>query len=204
MHFAMAEVPGSSSEPVGTAQLMKIKIKTMEPATHELEVPASITIAALKREHIANLVDASADRQRIIYRGRALRDEQTLQAAGRFTFICSPARPSLQLTKPAPPPLGVEANDTLHLVIRPADMPAPSGGCFQNPLPLQGCMDVGDLDRICILHACATGVQAMRECLPLHAACRMPSREVWPLASACSPTCRSASPAGPGGLAQRC
>ena len=87
LHFAMAEVPGTSSESVGAAQLMKIKIKTMEPATHELEVPASITIAALKRDHIAILVDASADRQRIIYRGRALRDEQTLQGAGRFTRL---------------------------------------------------------------------------------------------------------------------
>ena len=70
----------SSAEPMGT---IRITIKTMTPSEHNLEVSPLCTVASLKSNHIAPLVNAGAERQRLIFRGRALsNDAQTLQAAG--------------------------------------------------------------------------------------------------------------------------
>lgn len=94
----------SPSQAAATAaqreETIKIKVKTMQPATYELTVLPGISIAALKRDHLSVMVpDAPAERQRIIYRGRALRDDQTLREAG------------------------VSDDDTLHMVLRPANAP---------------------------------------------------------------------------------
>ena len=78
----MPDIAGSSATSSGGPRI-KLKIKTMEPATYDLEVPRSITIASLKSDHIVSLANAPAERQRIIFRGRALRDEQTLETAGK-------------------------------------------------------------------------------------------------------------------------
>ena len=80
----MSDARGPPAPSSGGSPLIKLKIKTMEPATHELEVPRSITISSLKADHISALVNAPPERQRIIFRGRALRDEQTLDAAGEI------------------------------------------------------------------------------------------------------------------------
>ena len=68
-----------------TGQTIRITIKTMTPSEHNLEVSTQCTVAALKSEYIAPLVNAGAERQRLIFRGRALsNDAQTLQAAGEY------------------------------------------------------------------------------------------------------------------------
>ena len=65
-----------------SSEMINIKVKTMAPATYELRVSKSMTCQDLKRELESNVPDAPVDRQRVIYRGRAVRDDQTLGDAG--------------------------------------------------------------------------------------------------------------------------
>lgn len=58
----------------------------MAPATYELQVSKTMTCADLKRELEQKVPEAPVDRQRVIYRGRAIRDDQTLGDAGRWAF----------------------------------------------------------------------------------------------------------------------
>eukprot|EP00798_Chlamydomonas_sp_ICE-L_P018388 gene18388-24858_t len=90
----MADATAQASSP-GT---MTIKVKTMEPACYELLVERNMTVPALK-QRLTQYVDAPLERQRIIFKGRGLRDDQTLSE------------------------IGIEDGDALHLVIRPIDAP---------------------------------------------------------------------------------
>jgi hypothetical protein len=78
--------PGSSSG--SRPATFTIKIKTMQPAVHEVEVNPNMTIIQLKDiiEPKVNLVPA---RQRLIFKGRALQDTQTLLEAGPWQLRVS-------------------------------------------------------------------------------------------------------------------
>jgi hypothetical protein len=58
-----------------------LRIKTLEPATHEVSVFPSTTVAALKNV-VAALAGVPAHRQRLIWRGRVINDAQTLEELG--------------------------------------------------------------------------------------------------------------------------
>eukprot|EP00882_Tetradesmus_deserticola_P007747 GHRQ01008157.1.p2 GENE.GHRQ01008157.1~~GHRQ01008157.1.p2 ORF type:complete len:152 (+),score=13.28 GHRQ01008157.1:224-679(+) len=75
---------------------MKLKVKLLDQSVHEVDVDADTPISDLKAVLEAAL-HVPLNRQRLIYRGRVLRDENTLQE------------------------LGVENGFTIHLVERPAD-----------------------------------------------------------------------------------
>ncbi len=90
---------GSSSATAAPGQRVDLKVKTMEPATYELSLTSTSTVAALKGEvERASGVDAA--RQRILFCGRVLSDgEKTLEESG------------------------VKDGHTLHMVERPPDVP---------------------------------------------------------------------------------
>lgn len=75
---------------------MNLKVKLLGQSVHELDVDPTTLISDLKAVLEATL-NISVDRQRLIYRGRVLRDENSLQE------------------------LGIDTGHTVHLVERPAD-----------------------------------------------------------------------------------
>ncbi|GLC51290.1 hypothetical protein PLESTB_000486500 [Pleodorina starrii] len=98
----MSSSAARSSPPAAAGREVLVKIKTLEPATYEIHVNRQITVADLKVKLEGLVQNAPPGRQRIIYRGRGLQDEHTLQE------------------------VGVEEGDTLHMVVRPADAPDPA------------------------------------------------------------------------------
>lgn len=58
-----------------------IRVKTLAPATHELSVAPTTSVAALKAT-LAPLAAVPAHRQRLIWRGRVINDSQTLEELG--------------------------------------------------------------------------------------------------------------------------
>lgn len=99
----MADTPQS-----GFADEINVKVKTMQPATYELKIPLTVYIVlcfgsavpgcslriryAALQATVGNLkqllVDKASipqDRQRIIYKGRVLDNDQQLQAHGKFS-----------------------------------------------------------------------------------------------------------------------
>ncbi|KAL0042866.1 hypothetical protein WJX79_001929 [Trebouxia sp. C0005] len=103
----MADTPQS-----GFADEINVKVKTMQPATYELKIPLTATVGNLK-QLLVDKASIPQDRQRIIYKGRVLDNDQQLQAHG------------------------VQEGHTLHLVERAPTAPSPAAG--QTPqLPGQG------------------------------------------------------------------
>lgn len=93
---------------------MKVKIKKMDGSTFELEVNAEDTVQSLKSQ-VRDHEQVEESRQRLIYHGRVLRDEDLLSI--------------YNLTE----------EGVLHLVVRPADAPqsAPGSGA-PGPAPVDG------------------------------------------------------------------
>ena len=60
-----------------------IRVKTLAPATHDVSVSPTTTVAALKQV-VATLTGVPAHRQRLIFRGRVVNDGQTIQEAGEL------------------------------------------------------------------------------------------------------------------------
>jgi hypothetical protein len=58
-----------------------IRVQTLAPATHEVSVVPSTTVAALKQT-VSTLAGVPAHRQRLIWRGRVIQDAQTLEQLG--------------------------------------------------------------------------------------------------------------------------
>jgi hypothetical protein len=92
------------------------------------------TVAELKTE-LEQRVNAPSTRLRVIFKGRALLDEQTLSEAGEW-FPCRASKIEIirgalmgSDASPACPRMhaGIQDNDTVHLVVRPADAPPFSG-----------------------------------------------------------------------------
>eukprot|EP00877_Chromochloris_zofingiensis_P010285 jgi/Chrzof1/550/Cz01g20040.t1 len=115
-----------SSESAEATGNISIKVKTMEPASYKLDVSASMAVTALKSELLA-ICNIPVDRQRLIYKGRVLRDDQRLND------------------------VGVQSGHTIHLVERPADA-TPSQGTAEQPgaqpsMP-QGMPGLPDLGRL--------------------------------------------------------
>ncbi|KAF5836244.1 hypothetical protein DUNSADRAFT_6196, partial [Dunaliella salina] len=83
------------------SRMIKVKVKTMEPATHEVTLQNQESISDLK-DKLVPVVHAPKERLRLIFHGRALGDDQeTLEHAG------------------------IRDEDTVHLVVRPPDAPPP-------------------------------------------------------------------------------
>jgi len=59
-----------------------LRVQTLAPATHEVSVFPTTTVAALKNV-VAGFAGVPAHRQRLIYRGRVINDEQTLEQCGK-------------------------------------------------------------------------------------------------------------------------
>ncbi|KAL0048365.1 hypothetical protein WJX82_001722 [Trebouxia sp. C0006] len=117
----MADTPQSSS-----ADEINVKVKTMQPATYELRIPLTATVGNLK-QLLVDKASIPQDRQRIIYKGRVLDNDQQLQAHG------------------------VQEGHTLHLVERALTAPSPAAGQapqLPGQLPGQGQIPiaVGSLD----------------------------------------------------------
>ncbi|EFJ51994.1 hypothetical protein VOLCADRAFT_116212, partial [Volvox carteri f. nagariensis] len=117
----MSSSPIGDNLPVGAGGDVLIKVKTLEPATYEVHVDRQITVSDLKQKLEGIIQNSPANRQRIIYRGRGLSDERTLQDIDTLAVL-----PMNSLSSP-----GVENGDTLHMVVRPADAPATTGGGSQ-------------------------------------------------------------------------
>eukprot|EP00879_Flechtneria_rotunda_P019981 GHRR01021006.1.p1 GENE.GHRR01021006.1~~GHRR01021006.1.p1 ORF type:complete len:344 (+),score=99.15 GHRR01021006.1:141-1034(+) len=80
---------------------ISLKVKLLDQSCHDLNVDPNTLISDLKCL-LEAVVNVPINRQRLIYRGRVLRDESTLQE------------------------LGVANGHTIHLVERPADAPDPA------------------------------------------------------------------------------
>ncbi|CAM6075960.1 unnamed protein product [Sphagnum tenellum] len=91
---------GSGGEVPG--ETMEIKIKTLDSQSYTIRVAKNVAVPALK-EHLATVVGVPADSQRLICRGKVLKDDQLLSA------------------------YNVEDGHTLHLVARPLLPPAGTG-----------------------------------------------------------------------------
>ncbi|KAH9558964.1 hypothetical protein CY35_06G034400 [Sphagnum magellanicum] len=91
---------GSGGEVPG--ETMEIKIKTLDSQSYTIRVAKNVAVPALK-EHLATVVGVPADNQRLICRGKVLKDDQLLSA------------------------YNVEDGHTLHLVARPLLPPAGTG-----------------------------------------------------------------------------
>lgn len=62
---------------------MKISIKTTSGETHSIECEPNITIAELK-ELISKISNIPVNEQRLVYRGRVLKDPCTLKSYGMY------------------------------------------------------------------------------------------------------------------------
>lgn len=94
----------------GSAKTIEIKIKTLDSQVYTCRVEQNISVPALK-EHIATLTSVPAENQRLICRGKVLKDDQILSS------------------------YNVEDGHTLHLVTRQVPQPgasAPSGESSRN------------------------------------------------------------------------
>ncbi|CAM6036842.1 unnamed protein product [Sphagnum compactum] len=94
------DIGGSGGE--GSAGTIEIKIKTLDSQSYTIQVEKNVAVPALK-EKLAALVGVPADNQRLICRGKVLKDDQLLSA------------------------YNVEDGHTLHLVARPQLPPAGVG-----------------------------------------------------------------------------
>ncbi|CAK9237131.1 unnamed protein product [Sphagnum troendelagicum] len=94
------DIGGSGGE--GSAGTIEIKIKTLDSQSYTIQVEKNVAVPALK-EKLAALVGVPADNQRLICRGKVLKDDQSLSA------------------------YNVEDGHTLHLVARPQLPPAGVG-----------------------------------------------------------------------------
>lgn len=54
-----------------------IRIRTMDQSTHEMRVPKDMLISLLK-ERISEMTEVPGARQRLIYRGRVMEDDDSL------------------------------------------------------------------------------------------------------------------------------
>lgn len=137
-----------------TSDGINIKIKTMQPATYDVKIPAQvntarhllplllafagfgvkqttslqITVAELK-ERLVDIANVPQERQRVIYKGRVLENDQQLSSHGKDTC------PALSLHCLLPPQVtqrvvcaGVQEGHTLHLVERVPRPPQPAAG----------------------------------------------------------------------------
>ncbi|MCO5595640.1 hypothetical protein L7F22_049685 [Adiantum nelumboides] len=84
-----------------SAKLVEIKIKTLDSQVYSCNVDQNISVPALK-DHIATLTGVPTENQRLICRGKVLKDDHTLRE------------------------YNVEDGHTLHLVTRPQPGAAPS------------------------------------------------------------------------------
>ncbi|CAI0399445.1 unnamed protein product, partial [Linum tenue] len=74
MGSAAEAIPGHVSEPT-----IEIKIKTLDSQTYTLKVDKQMPVPALK-EQIASVTGVLSEQQRLICRGRVLKDDQLLSA----------------------------------------------------------------------------------------------------------------------------
>jgi hypothetical protein len=71
------DIGGSGGE--GSAGTIEIKIKTLDSQSYTIQVEKNVAVPALK-EKLAALVGVPADNQRLICRGKVLKDDQLLSA----------------------------------------------------------------------------------------------------------------------------
>nr|XP_048334815.1 ubiquitin-like domain-containing protein CIP73 isoform X3 [Ziziphus jujuba var. spinosa] len=90
------------SDAVGGSEAIEIKIKTLDSQTYTLRVDKQMPVPALK-EQIASVTGVLSERQRLICRGKVLKDDQLLSA------------------------YHVEDGHTLHLVVRQPIPPSSEG-----------------------------------------------------------------------------
>ena len=91
------EVEESSS--TTTTSVLRVKVKTMQPATYDVELASNSTVGNLK-EQVQSASSVDVDRQRILFCGRVLSDND--KSLGEC---------------------GVKDGHTLHMVERPPDVP---------------------------------------------------------------------------------
>jgi hypothetical protein len=77
---------GSGGEVPG--ETMEIKIKTLDSQSYTIRVAKNVAVPALK-EHLATVVGVPADSQRLICRGKVLKDDQLLSAYSILLHSCS-------------------------------------------------------------------------------------------------------------------
>ncbi|KAG8639388.1 ubiquitin-like domain-containing protein CIP73 isoform X1 [Manihot esculenta] len=95
------EIP-RACEAEGSETTIEIKIKTLDSQTHTLRVDKQMPVPALK-EQIASVTGVLSEQQRLICRGKVLKDDQLLSA------------------------YHVEDGHTLHLVVRQPVLPSSDG-----------------------------------------------------------------------------
>ncbi|XP_043806462.1 ubiquitin-like domain-containing protein CIP73 isoform X2 [Manihot esculenta] len=95
------EIP-RACEAEGSETMIEIKIKTLDSQTYTLRVDKQMPVPALK-EQIASVTGVLSEQQRLICRGKVLKDDQLLSA------------------------YHVEDGHTLHLVVRQPVLPSSDG-----------------------------------------------------------------------------
>uniref|UniRef100_A0A2P2KVU2 Large proline-rich protein BAT3 n=1 Tax=Rhizophora mucronata TaxID=61149 RepID=A0A2P2KVU2_RHIMU len=69
----------------GSETMIEIKIKTLDSQTYTLRVDKQVPVPALK-EQIASVTGVLSEQQRLICRGRVLKDDQLLSAYRILSF----------------------------------------------------------------------------------------------------------------------
>ncbi|KAJ8437116.1 hypothetical protein Cgig2_016859 [Carnegiea gigantea] len=130
-------------EAVDSGAMIEIKIKTMDSQTYSLRVDKQMSVPALK-ERVASVTGVVTEHQRLICRGKVLKDDQLLSAYRILEVIV--------IFEHLVPPfqLDVEDGHTLHLVVREPtssssqSLPADPGTNAIQGLNTNGLLALGD------------------------------------------------------------
>jgi hypothetical protein len=121
------------------ADMIRIRVKTMGNGDHDVEIARNATVLQLKAMLSERMADSPVDRQRVIVRGRALADADTLAAAGiadgdtihcvvRWGAALADRRSTRVLGCPDHPDPSSASPIPTPLLRRPVDAPPPSSG----------------------------------------------------------------------------
>ncbi|KAH7569123.1 hypothetical protein JRO89_XS06G0109800 [Xanthoceras sorbifolium] len=113
MESNVAEKLPRVSEAEGSETTIEIKIKTLDSRTYTLKVDKQVPVPALK-EQIASVTGVLSEQQRLICRGKVLKDDQLLSAYRILSY------PYLTVEN-------VEDGHTLHMVVRQPIPPSADG-----------------------------------------------------------------------------
>ncbi|RWW12453.1 hypothetical protein GW17_00023876 [Ensete ventricosum] len=135
----------SGSDTVGVAAAVTVHVRSSSGSKFSVQTALDSTVAALKAS-LVEKCNIPAEQQRLIYKGRILKDEQTLESYGAFPDFVSFCFVHLLLI--ISPYLldsyGLESDHTIHLVrgsIAPAasaDVTAASNGASRVPNNITG------------------------------------------------------------------
>ncbi|KAG8389838.1 hypothetical protein BUALT_Bualt01G0020100 [Buddleja alternifolia] len=112
-----ADVSGGSSE-----STFQLNVKTLDSRIYSFHVDKNITVSAFK-EKIASQSGVPVGQQRLIFRGKVLKDDHLISEYSKFSNLCHLCDVYLKNI------IDVENGDTLHLVERqPQPSPGPNTG----------------------------------------------------------------------------